>query len=319
MNISTIGEQMDNRVEIKLVADLLKKEFNDVSIGGKELERAVYLCPPRKVVDDTTKILICDKKHKKVAVLICSFLKYSDLPERNFNYAVQIKKALGPEVGKIVLEPLFYGRKEGVSFAAWPYCTPISSNKVLKYIQLSRLKPVLFKWMKLSTKLTLNNPDDGELENDFLIPLTNLLKRKELGEIICNEIYLTIKKLNSGIWKPFFVMAHNDLWLNNILLKEKWWKEFVLIDWAGGRLKSYAIYDLVRISRDLNIPQKVFYNELAALCKILECEIEDSKSYLLSSLAHLGMNLDQFPENRYLELTKSCCNYLFSAVRSDNS
>lgn len=307
---------MDNRININVVTDLLEKDFNMALDKMNKFGKAVYHCPPGIVADDTTKLLIYNTLGEKVAFLICSLQKYSDIPERSLYYSKQIKKALGADAGKVVLEPLIHGKTEGIIYILWPYCNPVSTNRFLKRIQLFKLKPALFNWIKLSTQLTLKKPTSNELEKRFLIPLTTLIKNTGIDTTIYNEIDATITRLKNDTWKPYFVMAHNDLWLNNILLKGNSWDDFVIIDWAGGRLKSYGIYDLVRISKDMNLSEKQFHSEIKKHCKILECEIEDSKSYLLSSLAYLGMNLDQFPEDKYLALVKTCSNYLFSSLKS---
>lgn len=305
---------INKRIDLQFVTNTLRTDLNIILGTKDEFGRAVHLSPVGEVIDDTTKILILDKNNRKFAVLICSLEKYSNLPEKSLVNSKKIKRALGPKQGNVLLDPLMYGSKGGVNYVFWPYCNPISPNPVLKRVQLLVLKPALFRWLRSTTHFTLTEPTPDELKINYLIPLINLSKNKKIGALIREEVHHTINKLNTSIWKPFFVMAHNDLWINNILIRDNKWNDFVIIDWAGAELKSYAIYDLVRVSKSLRLSERKFHNELIAHCNILRCELEDAKSYLLSSLAYLGMNLGRFPENNFLQLTKQCCNYLFSSL-----
>jgi len=304
---------MDYRVELKNILEVLELE---IFFNNGELGKAVYLFPPKKVIDDTTKILIFNKKREKIAVLICSYTKYSILPERNLKKSQKIKQFLGLEVSNVIIDPLLYGNKNGISFVVWPYYYPLSRNTLLKNIQFYKIKKPILNWLRELIRLTLKKPTKREISNRFLIPLQNLHSNYNLSSSIKDEICNSIGRLKNGGWNPFFSLAHNDLWSGNILLKRKNGKEIFIIDWGGSSMKSYPINDLSSVFRRLNYSRKDFVKELKIHSEILNCELEDTKSYLLSSLASLGMNLDQFPEERFLQVVESSCNYLFSALDS---
>jgi len=306
---------MSHRVDLELVLQIIGIDLHDSLKDNGGLGKAYYIGKPKSVVDDTTKILIHNRKGKKVAVLICSYIKYSDLPERNLRYSQEIKHLLGPEIGDVILSPLLYGRERGVSYAVWPYCNPISRNRFIKRTQLYLIRKSIFRWLRNITQLTKQKPSPTELVNDFLIPLEILSKNKKISIRIRKEIGNTIRRLNEKKWTPYFILAHNDLWYDNFLLKKNR-NNITIIDWAGAKEKSYAINDLTKIFRTGNFSLKEFRGELEEHCKILRCDLEDSKGYLLSSFAFLGENLDQFPENRYLGLVETSCNYLFTALDS---
>lgn len=307
---------MSYRVDLKPILTIIQDELTEFledkgGFGGIE-----YLCESKDISDDTTKILIKNKRDKNVAILLCSYTKYSDIPKRNMKYSQEIKHSIGPEAGDVILNPILSGVRDGISYVVWPYCNPINSNPILKRVQLLSIRRSIFHWLRTTTQETMQKPNTEELKSDFLIPLEHLYKNEKIGVHIKKEVYNTIEKLNDKRWVPYYVLAHNDLWTGNILLNKSEKYRFVIIDWAGAKLKSFAISDIITLFINANFSKKRLKKELKILCDILKCNIDDTKCYVLSSFAYLGMNLGQFPENRYIEAVNTFYNYLCSTLES---
>jgi len=305
------SDNMSIIVDLNCIEDIFKKDLELLSEDKGGLGSVEYLYPPKTIQDSTTSILIRNKKNKKIAVLLCARSEYSKNIERNVVNAEKAKRLVS---GDNILDPLFYQEKEGISCAAWPYCEPLSENSLLGPIQRRIITPSILKWLSDLTKNSLKKTSYEEQQNDFLIPLENFASNNKIDKEMSIAINKAIDNYQKKSWIPQFVLAHNDLRKCNILHGLARGSSFTVIDWAGANFNGYAIYDFVCISSSLNISPEKFIRELREHCKILECDIKDSISYLLASLANLGMNLECFPEENYLNLVKYTTGYLFSRI-----
>ena len=123
-----------------------------------------------------------------------------------------------------------------------------------------------------------------------------------------------LERISTKEWQPKHVLMHGDLWLGNILLKKnpnilntlKPYDNFVVTDWAGSEVKGYAMYDLIRFAESTNLSSKKIKFEIERHCKLLNCNPVDACSYLLAGLGFIGMNLENFPLNRFISMSESC-------------
>jgi len=272
------------------------------------------LMPQKSVVDDTTKVLILNENKEAIAVLICAYIKFGDLPKKAVLNSSEIKLKLNGEVSDVVISPLCYGEKAGVYYSLWQYYSPFSSNKAIKYIQKNKLKSQIFSWLLSASEQSKVKASEEEVREKFIKPLELLYENNSIRAEIKHEIGGQIKKIKNKKWQPFFCIEHNDFWLGNILINKKNSYGISVIDWAGANSKGFAIYDLIRISLSMKVSNAFFLNQLSLICEVLECDIENSKGYLLSSFANLAMNLGDFPEERFVCLLDASCEYLFKKI-----
>lgn len=305
---------MNVGVPIDLIMNLIQPslEIDLLSLGG--FGYAEMLPGAKNILDDTTKIVIYNKNNKRVAFLLCAFSKFSDLPIRNVKKSADIKFNLGKELGSVLLDPINSGENDGIGYVVWPYCRPLESGLFRRKLQLFHLKPIILTWLKSVNESSICRAKDDEVLSYFINPLQRLRENKNISKEVKDEINFQIRSLESHSWSPFFVMAHNDFWLDNILIDENnienKFHGLTVIDWAGSNYKSFAIYDLVRMAISLRLSRTAFSAELLAHCNILNCNKRNATGYLLASLAFLADNLEQFPEERFNRLLNNCFNYL---------
>ena len=272
----------------------------------------------RNIIDDTTKFIFYNQQDEKIAFVLCAYTEFSDLPIRNLEKSINIKKSISKELSSVILDPIVYGVQEGMGFVVWPFCQPLENNFLQRKFQHIRIKPHVFNWLKQATESTLKKASEEDKFSSFIYPLQRLKNHKKINDKIKSEIEWQLASLEEESWIPFFVMAHNDLWTNNLLIDEKnrlnEFSGLTIIDWAGAQVRSFAVYDLVRLSMSFRVSRTAFREQLQAHCNILNCSERNALGYLLASLAYLAENLDQFPEERFISLATSCFDYLFSRI-----
>jgi len=270
----------------------------------------------KTIADATTKMFVFNENNERVAFLLCNFSEAGDIGRRNLLNNQQFKDGLNKKNGSVLLDPMLSGEVEGVEYSVWPYCTPLGEGLGLirRKIQLFQIRPLVLEWLINANKDSLLLASQSEVTNDFIIPLKQLSKRVGITPRVKDEINWQIQCLQDKSWKPYFVLAHNDLWKGNILINknkvDNSYGGVSVIDWAGGFYRSFAVYDLVRVSMSLKVSRSTFQQELEKHCTILLCNKKNLLGYLLASFAFLANNLGEFPEVRFIELLHNCFDYL---------
>ena len=289
---------------------------HDILDKRAEMATVPTLLASPSLPDGTYKFLLRDARGRRSAVLILSSPASPMMVARAMDRAMQAKDVLGPVLGGVILTPLATGETNGRTFAILPYCRPLSENKLGWLLDRQRLRPMVFRWLRHVTEVTASAPPADRIQSDFVAPLQALADNTLLDADIRNEAIRTADQLDAGRWKARYVLAHNDLWKGNILkthhaaglLGRAAGYQFVLIDWPGSALRGYAMYDLVRLARSMQLSAAALAGEVIAHCTLLQCEPRDALSHLLVSLGAMGMNLEQFPVERYVAVVRDCCN-----------
>jgi hypothetical protein len=289
---------------------------------------ASLLCPPKGVADDTLKILIRDGAGQPAAVMLCSSPADPDRAARDSEISLICKRRLGQGLGQVVLEPLLTGTIEGMSYVVLPYRRPTTKSMVRWLIQRRMLAPIVLRWLRQVTELTVEAPSAQDLAIDFDAPLARMASAPHFHFLLRARAEATRRRLRGGEWKPMYVLAHNDFWAGNLLLTTDWpwgcWRRwsgdpptrfpFVAIDWGASLVHGHALYDLMRIALTLRVPLSHLRREIHAHCRILRCEPNDAMSHLIAALAHVSTRLGHLPPERFARTAHSCYQILAATL-----
>jgi hypothetical protein len=258
-------------------------------------------------VEDGTTVLLIHDEGTPFAVALCSAPAAPKMVRKAMLRAQLAKAALGDRLGSAILTPLFEGEITGLTCAVLPYCRPLSSFRPACWLQRAFIRPRIVRWLRDCTERTAAQ-DDAAGFKESLLYVRGLAYLPRSVRASADRAY---ERLAVGKWRPRHALMHGDLWKGNILLRGR---KFILIDWAGSAIQGYPIYDLVRLASSLRISHRALAREVSRHCAILGCAPEDARSYLLSALGHLGMNLEHFPRERYIRLVDSSIEILDRAL-----
>jgi hypothetical protein len=296
-------------------------ELQDLGTQSGECWNATVLPNAVETADATAKLVFRNQAGRPRAILICSNPVAPGAIATAVAAAAHAKTLLEGNAKEAILDPLATGVVDGLSYALYTWCLPLSNHRLLWPLQRRSLRPRLLQWLREVLQATRRDVSDGAVEQSFLAPLRYVADAMDLDPAIRHAATLASKRLCQGQWRPKFVLAHNDLWKGNILLggppSVSAWsgqRPFVVIDWVGSCEKGLAIYDLVRLADSLRMRQSALAGEIREHCTLLDCDPIDSRGYLLASLGMLRLWPGDFSRNRYLQLVSDCCAKLFPAL-----
>ena len=219
---------------------------------------------------------------------------------------------LKEDLNQVVLEPLIEGRYSGLSYAVLPYCESLSKSRVVNRLQRMALAPALYRWLRRSDGATMSEP--LRFDREIAAALGALEQTKGMPHRVRAAADRALDRLDTGVWIPRRVLMHGDFWLGNVLVRSKamlggrrgpWWDRFVVIDWAGSRSDGFAFWDLFRFAQSVGASGRRLSSEVAARAQMLGCDPRDACSYLAAAIGDLGLHLNHFPFDRYVQLAGS--------------
>lgn len=302
--------EIKNRLDISLSIEL-----------GNQYGKLELLSQSTSVADGISVFKLYNNANKLYAVVLCSPLSSPNLVMRTMHRSHQAKTYLNISTGKHIIEPIFEGKIDKLTYSVLPYCYELSKSRLYRKTQSIFLKRVIFDWLVDVTKYSAKDVDQPTAHLNFVAPLQHLASLKCLSEQIRKKSSFAIERLLAKVWKPKHVVMHGDLWVGNILLRADAnifntinpYDNFVITDWAGSEVNGYAIYDLIRLAESMNLSPKKLKVEINKHCNLLECDFIDATSYLLAALGFIAMNLEHFPLNRFACMAESCFSTLSKA------
>lgn len=307
-----------NRLSLDELRERLKEPLAQALGTSANVGEVSLLCEAKTVADDYSKLLVRDQHRRPVMVVLCSSPVSPQLVRRGMQRARAAKRALGPALGRVILDPLGEGDIAGCSYSILPYCRPLSNKRLIRRIQRRMMRPVVLRWLRSATAATVAEVDPQELQHAFMNPLTHLEGLLAVSDHLRHAASGALRALDHGTWTPCHVLMHGDLWDGNILIHHAdptgfgwpWGTRFVLIDWPGALLNGYAIYDLLRFAQAMSLQGRQLRREVESHCRILGCRFEHARFHLLTSLGYLAMHLEHFPPARYAKMSASCVRVL---------
>lgn len=257
-----------------------------------------------RAADGTLQILIRNSRGDPAAVALCSSSASPRLVDRGMSNAAAAKAALPSELRAVILDPLFEGQMNGLTFAVLPHCRPLSSRRGFRRAQRWILRPAILGWLRQITQLTVSTPAPGQIDRSFLAPLVALTEHRQIPDRLREQASETLESLLREEWIPRHVLAHNDLWDGNILIdyqnatgrSHRSWKErFVVIDWPGAELKGYPLLDLMTCCRSFGLVGRQLRSEVAEHCHYLNCDLAHARHHLLTAIGRILTRIEHMP------------------------
>ena len=273
------------------------------------------------VADSPSKSYLGDVRGCRTAVLILSSHVSPQLVARSVAKARDAKRALSDHLGDVVLEPIVADVFRGLSFAVWPLQRGLSSLRMVRGFQRRLLRRRALCWLQDATRHTMRSDIGPDLlRTIYVAPLERVAEDGRLPPGLRDAAFLGLGRIRSAAWNPVTVLQHSDLWLGNFLLPldrnaarpSRW--GFYIIDWAGAMIAGQPFIDLVRFCMSSGTTAARLGSEIAAHCRIVQCEPRDAISYSAAALGTLGMNLEHFPESRYLGMCRSVYDHVSAVV-----
>ncbi|MBK0329356.1 hypothetical protein I5535_18940 [Rhodobacteraceae bacterium F11138] len=126
-----------------------------------------------------------------------------------------------------------------------------------------------------------------------------------------------LSAISNGSVDLFNVAEHGDFWSGNIVYDDtKFFPmlssgDFFVIDWRGARLDGYAGIDMARYCiSSYGAKGGGAGNVLEAYKASLNISDFQLSLFCMASMGRLGMHLEQFPKDRYIQLVKSVFGFL---------
>jgi len=284
------------------------------ALGASGVGALRLLSAPKSVADDTTKVLAEDGAGRPTAVLLISSALSPDLVARGQDRARQAREALGETLGDAVLIPVAEGTHDGCSWALLPFRRPLAEGRFAWWWERRSLAPAVTDWLEAAAAKTRREPLDSEISAGFEEPLVRALSFPDMAAPVRDGARGGLEALESGSWRPNWVLAHNDLWKGNVLRSEGEHSPFVLIDWPASAVRGHAFFDLVRCARSFGLGRAPFARALRRQATLLGCRPSDARFHLAAAVGHIGLILEHMPPELYLRMASSAFETLAPVV-----
>jgi hypothetical protein len=268
--------------------------------GG--IGNVAFLELPRLVADHVEKAIVFTPQARPALLVMIAPAAYPDCVREAFVRADAARLALGGGVAQAVQVALRNGFVDGRRFAVVPYLTPPGGGWLPLGWERRRWRRPVLAWLREVTRQTVVLPPEESYAEDFFAPLQALSVLTAVGEGVREAARASIHDLEVGRWQPRWVLAHNDLWLGNLLRprpRPPGAPPFAVIDWGGSRVRGYPMYDLLRIASSLHLPAASLRRELREHSALIGCDPAHAKDHLLTALGGLSLTLGQWPVERF--------------------
>ncbi len=288
------------------------------AVGVARVGSIVGLVQHKTVADATSKAVVHDAAGRPQAFVLCSAPAYPHRVARTVERAHLAADQLGC-AGRAVLQPVLAGWWHDVSYAVYPWRTPLGRGAVRRRLDPRWYRRGILRWLRDAASNARPWPEDEYEGIDASLCFVHTCQA--LPEPIRAAAGRARQRLASGHWQPRRVVDHNDLWLANVLRASRGDRAagnaygLWLIDWGAVNMTGFGFYDLLHAAEELRMSPRRLRRELAAHCRCMGCPPGDAPSQLLASLGHLGRHREEFPLRRYVEVVTACWKLMDAGLR----
>jgi hypothetical protein len=266
--------------------------------------------PISTVADSSTKLRLRDPSGRILGFVLCSSPVEPGLVGRGVDRARQASEVLGEPLSEAILQPTLCGEVDGLTFALLPYRRPIVANKLLRILVRFPMRPWVLQWLREVAQKTASDATADEIAH-WDAALVRVAEEPGMAD----WSKAAREQLSAGRWQPKHVLAHNDLWMNNLLHAPRGGRyPFVIIDWLGASLRGFPAYDLVRFAISGGLSARALAREIDRHATILKYDRAQLGYCLLAALGHIGLHLERFPLKRYRETVQECRHEFRTAI-----
>lgn len=271
----------------------------------------------KTLVDATNKFLIRDHAGEPELVVLYSGAGGPEIVTRGVQRARDVVAALGEDLGRAVLLPVFEGDVNGRTFAIFPYRTPLIGSGPGWWIQRSVVRPRLVRWLLDAGRRTAITVPDDQLRGCVYEPLEQMVEDDDHSPELRVLAHEALRAARTRTWQPRHVFMHDDLWVGNVLIDQRsagggTFGRFVIIDWAGSRVRGYPLYDFLRLSISFELAGRPFFRALDQHCVALGYTRTEGGYAFANAAAELGQRLEHWPRSSYLSTIDYCYRKLMS-------
>lgn len=308
------------------IADLCNQVYPvlaELVRGRCQLGAVSLLCPRKTGADNPLKLLVSATSGQPVAVIHCSTRVSPKLVERGQTNIRTVREKLPEDLAAPILEPLLSGRVDGLSFVLSPYCRALSRSRLGWFMQRRGLASRVWRWLVGAARATVHAPKPRETRERVERPLEYMTACQPMTPQIRQAADHALQRLRAGRWRPHLTLVHNDFWKDNILLPDPRSPllppagsrpAFYIIDWAGASMEGHGIYDVARFARSFALPRRLLRALLDDYCAVLGCDPADTVSALLAALGCIGLDIEHFPLDRFIQLSRVCYESVVQAI-----
>jgi hypothetical protein len=265
------------------------------------LDAPEWLMPPRPAPLDFAYLAFRDRRGRRALVFRLSAPGMPEQVARGMRGAREAAAALPSALAQAILLPLAEGELEGRSWAIQRYVPPVSKRRVLRRAQVRRLRPVVLEWLSDVVAATSHPVPEEDIESRVRPALRRLRDFPAIGEPVCEACGRALARLDSGQWTPMYTLAHNDFWIDNVLLENPIATalgaepRFRIIDWPASRVDGFPVYDLTRMAMSTGLRGRALTRALERLAHQLAGDVADLPNYVLCSAGEMAADLENFP------------------------
>jgi len=270
----------------------------------------------KQVDDSPEKYYLSGLDYSDNSVLMLSNRKFPNFIARAVDNIKQVREVVSCRSRHVILEPVVDGYFRGQSFALWIEHMPVSGRKLIRYFQQILIHGQVFSFLcqlakdGAKTKLT-----SDEILEYVYSPLHWIEGNAGLSIQIRSIAEQALTRLTNEDWRPITTIQHSDFWLGNILLQKRKNNKlsndfgFCVIDWSGALLNGAPVFDLIRYCMSSNVSITRATKESEKYLEAIQIPQDEMILYLVIALGNIGLNLEEFPEQRFLEMCERCVSY----------
>lgn len=265
------------------------------------------------VTDETSAIFVNGRSRDDNVVLLVSGPAFPDAVEKDVARAKAIADLLDDVSASHVIRPRLVGRWGAQSYAVLPRLKPMSPWRAVRYARRRRLAPQISAWLAQIARATMRTyADPGDYAAYFIAPLASIADDPDFSGRTRDAAGRYLAHVEAHRPELFTVAQHRDLWIGNIFFRLRTETtgfgargDFCVIDWGGARVDGYPAGDMLHFTgsvfrRGSRRADRVVwdYAERVGLTPF------EMGLYAALGVGSLGLDLDQFPKARYIELAE---------------